>query len=278
MSSDKGKGRAADPADPPAVSHNATSSLTPASEWKSIRITTSTVIQTAVASSLFHLYSAGRAAAGDAAPSAVVLHTLPLHPTSADAASHRSALNKKAAHSSLCKLISIVEIIKREFRAYQLEARRKEGQERARKQREKRLGLVPQTDIDPENGDSEADLQSLRVASQKRKRRRVDAGESAMLSDIRPEASWNDGADEEEALDTPGGEHISSFTDPSPSKQPVMRIYAYNQLDTWENLRSKGQTDGGGQEAAAAPGAEYSFAAEALDQAIQNQVARGRKR
>lgn len=276
MSSDKGKGRAAD-ADADADLRDATSSMTPASEWKSIRVTTSTVIQTAVASSLLHLYSTGRVAS-DAAPSPIVLHTLPLRTASADAAPHISALNRKAVHASLCKLISVVEIIKREFRAYQLKARRKEGQERARRQRAKRLGLVAPINTEPENGDTDHNLQSPDMAGQKRKRRRVDAGEGGESPDARPEACPNEGARQEESLDTTGGAQISSSTEPSPGKQPVMRIYAYNQLDTWENLQSRNQTDGGGQVAAAAHGAGQSSAAEELDQAIHSQVARGRKR
>jgi hypothetical protein len=198
------------------------------SEWSAIRITSGTTIQTVVATSLAHL----------ANPSSgpLILHTLP---------TTSSSSLQKSRHAGLGKLISIVEIIKREFEQHQKDAA---------------ASLAKKADTPAGGGRN------------KGKKRAADQLDEAATTEEQEQDKENAGVE----------------------KPQYLRLYQYNELSCFEKLASNNAQNGQSDDASAgeeenadsengeattgqAEG-EPTEAQKRLNDAIENQIIRGRKR
>ena len=107
-----------------------------ASDYRTLRIASSTTIKSAVTSCLSHLRQGT-----DAGP--IVLHT---HSTSTTTSSDKRKCSTKTGHAAISKLFSVVEIVKREFEEYQRAAWRAEATAARLEQQAKDLRLPLKVD------------------------------------------------------------------------------------------------------------------------------------
>lgn len=213
---------------PTTTSTTATAS-DPSLTWPNVRVTSSTSIQTIVSSALLHL--------SDPTSSPLILHTLPSSSNSSSSSSGSTktiAIVPKNSHAGLCKLISVVEIIKREFENHQKEAWRLED-EKLKKLEFKRL---------------KEERKKAAASAKKGKKRARDEAEDGMNTEeqvVKEHADTADNnAEARESTSNDASKPAKKSMKEKKQERPLLRVYQYNVLDSYERL----------------PGASFSGAAE----------------
>lgn len=178
--------------------------MDPSTNWHAVRVTSSTAIQQSVTAALLHL--------ADPSSTPLSLHTLP-SPSHSSSSSSFSIIPKNT-HASLCKLISIVEIIKREFEDHQKAVWRIQDEKEQRK---------------------------LNRKSSKGKKRAREEDDTPDNDNVKADESK---VEDERATTTEHAAKDTTKTNKKSSKEkkqkkkdrPLLRIYQYNILDAYERL------------------------------------------
>lgn len=191
-----------------ATSANTAGAVDPSLAWPNVRITSSTSIQTIVSSSLLHL--------SDPSSAPLILHTLP-SPSNSNSTTTTSVITKNS-HAGLCKLISVVEIIKREFENHQKETWRLEDEKLRKK-------LAKKNEKSTKKG---------------KKRAREEEEDGAKQPEVQAvdEAAVTEAQEDVAVASTSKDTLTTNKTSAKDKKKqrPLLRVYQYNILDAYERL------------------------------------------
>lgn len=217
--------------------------MDPSTSYRSIRITSSTSIQTTVTTSLLHL--------SDPSSPALILHTLPIPSSSNNTAANSIAIVPKNTHAALCKLISIIEIIKREFENHQKESWRlqdekekrklakrrsiSKGKKRARDEQEQDDDDVEM--LNKEEGGETRDTGSLKVVvDSDTNEANVVGGAKGTSTKSKNATSTTTTAISDKKSTTTTSSSLKEKKKQRKKDRPLLRIYQYNLLDAYEKL------------------------------------------